>query len=168
MESQIWAELTEPLSSPRVDGSSREEQLEVLDRLNEVIGPGNWSEHYSLLSSSPWLIRCRLELYSAAREGFGRGQDLNQTIVEAFLAAAARFSVGGGHPSSTQPAAAGTTDEKPEVHQLVDRLIERLRQAGQGREAAKLVTRLGGYGHNSEETKRLYTELRDLFLNTHD
>lgn len=54
------------------------------------------------------------------------------------------------------------SESKPEPQELIDRLIERLRQAGLGKQAALIVMKYGGYGKHPEETRKLYGELRAL------
>lgn len=54
------------------------------------------------------------------------------------------------------------TDELAAGRELIGRLIDRLQQAGQGHEAAKLVARSSGYGANPAEARALYGQLRDL------
>ncbi|MER3483234.1 MAG: DNA repair protein Rad52, partial [Meiothermus sp.] len=46
--------------------------------------------------------------------------------------------------------------------ELIDRLIERLKEAGLGKQAAQIITRHGGYGKTPDETRRVYGELRAL------
>lgn len=60
-------------------------------------------------------------------------------------------------PPSPQPESA-----KPEPQELIDRLIERLKEAGLGKQSALIVTKYGGYGKTPDETRRLYGELRAL------
>lgn len=59
----------------------------------------------------------------------------------------------------TQPA-----DARPEAHQVIDRLVERLKAEGLGAAAAKLVVRYGGYGRDAEESRELYGRLRALLM----
>lgn len=51
---------------------------------------------------------------------------------------------------------------KPEPHELIDRLIERLKAQGHGKEVAKIVMKYQGYGQTLDETRRLYAELRTM------
>lgn len=51
---------------------------------------------------------------------------------------------------------------KPEPQELIDRLMERLKEAGLGKQAALIVTKHGGYGKTPDETRRLYGDLRAL------
>lgn len=53
---------------------------------------------------------------------------------------------------------------RPEAHQVIDRLVERLRAEGLGAEAARLVVRYGGYGRTPEESRELYGKLRALLV----
>lgn len=61
-----------------------------------------------------------------------------------------------------QPLPTSQSEAKPEPQELIDRLIERLRQAGLGKQAAIIVMKYGGYGKHPEETRKLYGELRAL------
>ena len=45
---------------------------------------------------------------------------------------------------------------------LIDQLLERLKEKGLGKEAARIVNKYGGYGKTPEETRKLYGELRNL------
>ncbi|MGK0618410.1 Rad52/Rad22 family DNA repair protein [Meiothermus cerbereus] len=54
------------------------------------------------------------------------------------------------------------SEVKPEPQELIDRLIERLKHAGLGKQAALIVMKYGGYGKHPEETRKLYGELRAL------
>lgn len=68
-------------------------------------------------------------------------------------------------PSWQPPAALDTPqslDDKPAGHQAIDRLVERLRQTGRGLDAAKLISRYGGYGSNPQMARELYGALRNL------
>lgn len=55
-------------------------------------------------------------------------------------------------------------DARPEAHQVIDRLVERLKAEGLGAAAAKLVVRYGGYGRDAEESRELYGRLRALLM----
>ena len=75
-------------------------------------------------------------------------------------AAPARDAAGGQGAPSEQ----GGEAAKPDGHQVIDRLVERLRQEGLGAEAARLVTSYGGYGRDPETSRELYTKLRALLV----
>lgn len=64
-------------------------------------------------------------------------------------------------PAPEEPA---PEPEKPAGQQAIDRLIERLRSAGLGLQAAQLVMEHGGYGADPEEARELYAKLRALLL----
>jgi hypothetical protein len=53
---------------------------------------------------------------------------------------------------------------KPEGQQMIDRLVERLREEGMGAEAARLVTVYGGYGRDAASRRELYAKLRALLV----
>jgi hypothetical protein len=53
---------------------------------------------------------------------------------------------------------------RSEGQQVIERLVERLRAEGLGREAATLVVEHGGYGRSPEEARELYRRLRELLL----
>lgn len=70
-----------------------------------------------------------------------------------------------GVPASEPAAGApASEDGKPEPHRVIDRLVERLREEGLGGEAAKLVSRYGGYGADVAQSRELYAKLRSLLL----
>ena len=45
---------------------------------------------------------------------------------------------------------------------MIDRLVERLKESGQGLQAARLLVRYGGYGKDAEAARALYGALRAL------
>ncbi len=49
-------------------------------------------------------------------------------------------------------------------HEVIERLVERLKGSGLGKEAARLVVRYNGYGRTAEESRELYGRLRALLL----
>lgn len=61
-----------------------------------------------------------------------------------------------------RPLGVGDVPTKPSGQMMIDKLLERLKDAGLGLQAAKLVINHKGYGHNAEEAKRLYGKLRAL------
>ena len=67
-------------------------------------------------------------------------------------------------PEATTPPASEPQAQKPAGQQAIDRLVERLRGEGRGLEVAKLVTRYGGYGDDTEAARELYSKLRALLL----
>ncbi len=69
--------------------------------------------------------------------------------------------------SDPRPGSAPAPETGPgrsEGQQVIERLVERLRAEGLGREAATLVVEHGGYGRSPEEARELYRRLRELLL----
>ena len=62
---------------------------------------------------------------------------------------------------ATLPADAPTA-EKPTGQQMIDRLVDRLKDEGQGLAAARLLVRYGGYGKDPDTARELYAQLRVL------
>jgi len=143
----------------------------VFDRLDEVVGPERWADSYELLAhdGDRFFVKGRLQIGGVVKEGAGEGRTLKEAFADAFLDAARRFGIG-RELSQEKPrwvdydeaAGPAAPKEKPEAHQLIDRLLERLKEKGKGKEAARILNRYGGYGKTPEETKRLYGELRAL------
>jgi hypothetical protein len=52
--------------------------------------------------------------------------------------------------------------EKPTGQQMIDRLVDRLKDEGQGLAAARLLVRYGGYGKDPDTARELYAQLRAL------
>lgn len=65
-------------------------------------------------------------------------------------------------PPEARPENTPSPLAKPEPQELIDRLIERLKEAGLGKQAAQIVMKYGGYGKHPDETRKLYGELRAL------
>ena len=163
----------------------------VLDRLDKVVGPEGWHDAYEVLSDAERLVKdergerrevkCRLTVLGVTKEDMGEGDSLKAAFSDALKRAAVKFGVGrylyrlekqwvDYDPEKgrftppklpeTEPEAEG--EEKPEAHRLIDQLLERLKEKGLGKEAARIVTKYGGYGKTPEETRKLYGELRNL------
>lgn len=62
------------------------------------------------------------------------------------------------------PESAPADERRPDGHQVIDRLLERLKAEGLGREAARLVVAHNGYGRTAEESRVLYGKLRSLLV----
>lgn len=160
----------------------------VLDRLNEVAGVQSWHDSYEVLQAAGfYAVKCRLTIMEITKEDVGEGDSLKAAFAEALVRAAAKFGIGRfqqqwvdydptsgkftpphlgdmveGCGSSDLEAPPPHSESKPEPQELIDRLIERLRQAGLGKQAALIVMKYGGYGKHPEETRKLYGELRAL------
>lgn len=61
-------------------------------------------------------------------------------------------------------AAAGEEAAKPQAHQVIDRLVDRLRSEGLGADSARLIAAYGGYGDDPTASRELYAKLRSLLL----
>ncbi|TFU16827.1 Rad52/Rad22 family DNA repair protein [Thermus tengchongensis] len=130
-------------------------------------------------------VKCRLTIRGVTKEDVGEGDSLKAAFSDALKRAAVKFGVGrylyrlekqwvdydsekGRFTPPRLPEGEGSPEaplpeeEKPEAYRLIDQLMERLKEKGLGKEAAKIVTKYGGYGKTPEETKRLYGELRAL------
>lgn len=129
-------------------------------------------------------VKCRLTVLGVSKEDVGEGDSLKAAFSDALKRAAVKFGVGRylyrlerqwvdydperGRftpprlPEGEGAEASSPEEEKPEAYRLIDQLLERLREKGLGKEAAKVIARYGGYGKNPEETRRLYGELRAL------
>ncbi|MFN4070042.1 MAG: Rad52/Rad22 family DNA repair protein [Thermus caldifontis] len=128
-------------------------------------------------------VKCRLTVLGVAKEDVGEGDSLKAAFSDALKRAAVKFGVGRylyrlekqwvdydpekgrfTPPKLPEPVGEETPpeEEKPEAYRLIDQLMERLKERGLGKEAARIVTKYGGYGRTPEETKRLYGELRAL------
>jgi hypothetical protein len=128
-------------------------------------------------------VKCRLTVLGVTKEDVGEGDSLKAAFSDALKRAGVKFGVGRylyrlekqwvdydpekgrfTPPTLPEPQEAGEPEEeeKPEAYRLIDQLLERLKEKGLGKEAAKIVTKYGGYGKTPEETRRLYGELRAL------
>ncbi|GAB5601959.1 Rad52/Rad22 family DNA repair protein [Thermus sp. FJN-A] len=127
-------------------------------------------------------VRCRLTVLGVSKEDVGEGDSLKAAFSDALKRAAVKFGVGRylyrlekqwvdydaergrfTPPKLPEPEGGEAQEEgKPEAYRLIDQLMERLKEKGMGKEAARIVTKYGGYGRTPEETKRLYGELRAL------
>jgi len=163
----------------------------VLDRLDRVVGPEGWHDSYEVLSDQERTlegerrervveVKCRLTVLGVSKEDVGEGDSLKAAFSDALKRAAVKFGVGrylyrlekqwvdydpekGRFTPPTLPEPPeGEEEEKPEAYRLIDQLLERLKEKGLGKEAARIVTKYGGYGKTPEETRRLYGELRSL------
>lgn len=219
-----WSKLSEPFPASeiqwRVEALSKDKRRAmvvpyvdartVLDRLDEVVGPEGWQDHYEVLvqKEGNYAVKCRLTLLEVSKEDVGEGDSLKAAFSDALKRAAVKFGVGRylyrlekqwvdhdpatghfeappypklQHPAASHPLGpvasleeespevrlpsdgeAEASPAKPEPQELIDRLIDRLKELGMGKEVARIVMKYQGYGSSPEETKRLYGELRSL------
>ncbi|MGC8967835.1 MAG: Rad52/Rad22 family DNA repair protein [Thermus sp.] len=130
-------------------------------------------------------VKCRLTVLGVTKEDVGEGDSLKAAFSDAIKRAAVKFGVGrylyrlekqwvdydpekGRFTPPSFPESEGEgleapeEEEKPEAYRLIDQLLERLKEKGLGKEAARIITKYGGYGKTPEETRSLYGELRKL------
>ncbi|MGC8877141.1 Rad52/Rad22 family DNA repair protein [Thermus sp.] len=130
-------------------------------------------------------VKCRLTVLGVTKEDVGEGDSLKAAFSDALKRAAVKFGVGrylyrlekqwvdydpekGRFTPPSLPEGEGEgleapeEEEKPEAYRLIDQLLERLKEKGLGKEAARIITKYGGYGKTPEETRGLYGELRKL------
>ncbi len=131
-------------------------------------------------------VKCRLTVLEVTKEDVGEGDSLKAAFSDALKRAAVKFGVGrylyrlekqwvdydpekGRFTPPSLPEDEGEglpetapEEEKPEAYRLIDQLLERLKEKGLGKEAARIITKYGGYGKTPEETRSLYGELRKL------
>jgi len=69
-----------------------------------------------------------------------------------------------GDARSGADASGSDAEARSEGQQVIERLVERLKDEGLGRQAASLVVEFGGYGRTPEEARELYRRLRELLL----
>jgi len=191
VDEDLWLRLAEPFPDDeihwRVEAISKDKRRAmvvpyvdaraVLDRLDEVVGPEGWYDAYELLAQGKegYAVKARLTVLGVTKEDVGEGDSLKAAFSDALKRAAVKFGIGRhlyrmekvwvDYDEKTgrfSPPTGRAEAKKPEAQELIDRLIERLKQAGKGKEAARVVTKYGGYGRSPEETKRLYGELRAL------
>ncbi|MBS3967420.1 MAG: hypothetical protein KGZ60_09230 [Truepera sp.] len=153
-------------------------------RLDEVLGKGGWS--YTLFAVGEQALGCNLTISGVSRAAVVAIQQrgLEACADEALAHAAEQFELlppldpaaeywVEADPESKEPLyephqqpAAIPEAEKSAGRQAIDRLLERLKAAGAGREAAALIVRYGGYGGSPEASRELYTKLRALLQET--
>lgn len=88
------------------------------------------------------------------------------------LAAAAPIvSSGGAAAVEALAASAGERADaavKPDAQTMIDRLIDRLKEQGQGLAAARILVKHGGYGKDPQAARELYAALRALWLSSRE
>lgn len=116
-------------------------------------------------------VRSATTTASRGAGGDGEGVSAERVPEEGALSEdvpAESATVDGGHDErGSEESAAANGDagaERSEGQQAIERLVDRLRADGLGREAAALVVEHGGYGRSAEEARELYRRLRELLL----
>lgn len=101
----------------------------------------------------------------AARAGDEAALAARNPAVGVGEAAAAPATSGVGVGGAAAVASAGVAAPvaaKPTGQQMIDRLVDRLKEEGQGLAAARLLVRYGGYGKDPDTARELYAQLRVL------
>ncbi len=157
----------------------------VLTRLDGAAGRLAWSNRYL-----PWgetALCCELTIGQVTKSvvlSRSPDQDAAELARDALVQAAERFGLcppadplasywaladsdtgAPIHEPEVAPVPAPAVSEKSAGQQAIDRLIDRLRQEGQGLAAAQLITEYQGYGNDPEAARELYARLRALLLN---
>lgn len=105
-----WSKLSEPFPASevqwRVEALSKDKRRAmvvpyvdartVLDRLDEVVGPEGWQDHYEVLveKEGNYAVKCRLTLLEVSKEDVGEGDSLKAAFSDALKRAAVKFGVG--------------------------------------------------------------------------
>lgn len=161
--------------------------VSVLERLDSAVGPGSWGHALEVESAGPPVVRCRLRVARIERDAIEGGDSLSEAADRALVRAAHAFGVGRylarlplywvrlddeGSPTetpalpawATPPTLASAPRELTPDRDRVEAVMERLRAAGLGRQAALVVGRYGGYGRTPDEARRLHAELSGLLV----
>lgn len=103
---------------------------------------------------------------AATPEAVPGAREMRESGVERSTDAASEAGTSDAGPSGPDPGVAESDAQadKPDGHQVIDRLVERLRQEGLGVDAARLVTSYGGYGGDPQTSRELYAKLRALLV----
>ena len=161
--------------------------LDTLGELLERLDPG-WSLGWACDGVQPFVVRARLSVLGASREGLASAPTLPDAKLAALAEAARAFGVapsGEGQwveydpeegantadlesDAESQPArpAPALPPEPPRDPQLekarrhIEDLLEQLRAAGKGGAAARVLMR--GYGETLEDSRAIYKELQAI------
>jgi hypothetical protein len=159
----------------------------VIQRLNEVLGLEGWSHRYFVLAEGVFASELSIqEITKSCWVADKKVVSAELLAQDALVYAAEYFGMVSGIKQKVDywveydPAQGILFEPEPEMIQLeaapvpgksagqqaIDKLIECLRDAGRGLEAAKLLIRYGGYGQNPETARELYGKLRELLRET--
>ena len=156
-------------------------------QLGERLGEA-WSLTWHLEHSEPPVVRCRLELLGAAREGLSRGGDLESARLLALTEAARAWGLLSGRyavpaswveydpeegPNTAEldgsepapevlPAPPARDPQLERARQHIDDLMDQLRERELGKQASLVLVKHGGYGETVEDSRRVYAELKAL------
>ncbi|WP_295823644.1 single-stranded DNA-binding protein [uncultured Deinococcus sp.] len=161
--------------------------IDVLSAHLERLDP-QWGLTWACDSVQPPVVRVRVTLYGTVREGLATAHTLNDAKLAALADAARTWGVStAGEPTWVEydpedganttdldadaplpasPAARPLPPEPPRDPQMdkarrhIEDLLEQLKVAGRGGEAARILMR--GYGETLEESRAIYKELQAL------
>ena len=158
--------------------------LDALDARLSALDP-QWSLSWNCDAASPPLIRARLSVGGAVREGLSGGHTLEDAKKLALADAFRYFGVAsagespwveydpddgantaeldGAAPVAATPRPLPETPRDPQMDKArahIDTLLEQLRNEGKGGAAMKLLLR--GYGETLDESRAIYKELQAL------
>ncbi len=68
--------LAQPMPTRSFNGRGRQQfdyitARQVAKRLDDVVGPGNWSDNYRVLSTEPWIVECTLAVCGVSKSDVG-------------------------------------------------------------------------------------------------
>jgi len=158
----------------------RLQRAALVARLDAVCGVAGWS--LELVAAQAGAFVCTLSVGSVRRAAVAAArEDGPEATADAAFAAAAELL--GMRPSDALAATVSSAPERVAAEQdaadmrelaaearglsseglrMIDRLVERLKDEGQGLAAARLLVRFGGYGKDPEAARELYGALRAL------
>jgi hypothetical protein len=170
VQDDVWASLAAPFPDDALhwpeSGAPHLSAAALRARLTASVGLDGWSCRFTPFGSA---LICELSILDVTRSVVC-DPDLGQSpaaLADAALAqAAAQFGLAAAAPTHAAPpaTAAHQTSDQTQGQQAIARLIERLGREGRGLEAARLVTRYGGYGSSPDAARELYGQLRALLL----
>lgn len=67
---------------------------DVMDRLDEVVEHGGWSDTYTVLTQNPWTVECMLVVNGTAKSDVGDGDAAKDAYSDAIKRAAVKHGVG--------------------------------------------------------------------------
>lgn len=151
---------------------------------------GSWSLGWACESVQPPVVRARLTVGGATREGLAGGHTLADAKLRALADAARFFGVPtpaegqwveydpedgpntsdldaevGETPAQRAPAQLPEPPRDPQMDKArrhIEELMEQLKAAGKGLEAAQAISRTGGYGETVQESRAIYKELQAI------
>lgn len=167
-----WQDSYEVLYAPSPEAASHYAvkcKLTVMDVSKEDVGEGDsFKAAFSdALRRAAVKFGVGRSLYRIDKQWVDHDPDTSKfnsprVVEEAAMHGSLKTEAVPSHPEAPPESTPPTVEAKPEPQELIDRLIERLKEAGLGKQAAQIVMKYGGYGKHPDETRKLYGELRAL------